>query len=561
MFEARPIRFLRNLGRSREIATVLLNHGFADVVERLRLLRYFQWWWRLVLRRRQPANPPASRAQRIRMALEELGPTFIKFGQVGSTRPDLLPPDVIAELVKLQERVPGFPPEDALQQFSEEIGCTVQEAFAEFQETPLASGSLGQVHKATLKNGSVVAVKIRRPGVVNEIERDLSLLLELATLAEKYLPELEAFDPVGLVNQFARTIRRELNFSREARTLDEFRRLFRNDATLMVPGVYWNLTTEGVLTMDFVDGLSINDHQALLAHAIAPQQIAANGAKIFMKQVFELGLFHGDPHPGNIRVLPNGVICLLDYGMTGRLDDEKREQLIDLLVSVSRQDVRSVVRLVETIGQPFREIDYPLLQSDVRDFVETYYGVSLERISIGNMLTDFVNVLAIHGIRFPSDMMLLIRALVTLEGVGRDLDPHFNLAEHLAPYVQQLVRERYNPRKMISRFLDDAQTMASVLRAADSTGRDAGKAQPRRSADQNGASQSGPHDHRNRPLRKPGCDRAGLGCINCGFVVDHPHRFGSLVDQRPGLCALQLFGAVAYLRNLPQRIAVSRRRD
>lgn len=399
------------------------------------------------------------------MALEDLGPTFIKFGQVGSTRPDLIPADVIAELTKLQEQVPSFPPEKAVRQFAEEVGRTVQEAFAEFDETPLASGSLGQVHRATLRDGTPVAVKIRRPKVVAEIERDLSLLMELATLARKYLPEMEVFDPVGLVQQFARSVRRELNFTREGRTLDEFRRLFRNDATLFVPGVYWEFTAEGVLTMDFVDGLSVSDHARMMSHGISPADVAANGARIFMKQIFENGLFHGDPHPGNIRILPDGVLCLIDYGMIGRLDEEKREQLIDLLVAIARQDVRCVVRLVLKIGKPFHEIDYPLLQSDVRDFVETYYGVSLERINVGNMLTDFVNVLSIHGIRYPADLMLLIRALVTLEGVGRELDPHFNLAEHLAPYVQRLVRERYNPAKLMGRFIDEARSLTEIMHA------------------------------------------------------------------------------------------------
>ncbi len=472
MIEAGPFRLLRNirlirghLGRVREIVTVLLNHGFAEDVDRLRLMRYFNWWRRVFRRRRPAPKPLAPRAQRIREALEELGPTFIKFGQVGSTRPDLLPADLIAELTRLQERVPSFPSEEAMRQFEEQIGRSVDDAFADFDELPLASGSLGQVHRATLRDGSQVAVKIRRPGVVSDIERDLSLLSELAHLAQKHIPEVEFVDPVGLVEQFSRTIRREVNFSREARTIDNFRRLFRNDATLFVPAVHWDFTNEAVLTMEFIDALGVGDQQALRAHGICPEQIAANGAHIFMKQVFELGFFHGDPHPGNIRVLPDGVVCLLDYGMTGRLDDEKREQLIDLFVSVSRQDVRNVVRLVETIGQPFKEIDEALLQSDVRDFVETYYDVSFERLNVGNMLTDFVKVLAIHSIRLPADLMLLIRVLVTLEGVGRDLDPRFNLAEHLAPYVQQLVRDRYNPREIVSRFLEDAREMAGVLHA------------------------------------------------------------------------------------------------
>jgi ubiquinone biosynthesis protein len=457
-----PLKFFRNLGRTREIVTVLLNHGFGDVVERLRLMRYLRWWRRVILRRPEPA-PRLTMAQRIRMALEELGPTFIKFGQIVSTRPDLVPAPIIAELEKLQEHVPPFPGSEAVRILETEFGRPVSELFARFETTPVAAGSLGQVHRAVHLDGRALAVKIRRPNVVRDVERDLSLMTELAILIERHLPEAEIFDPVGLVNQFARSIRRELNFAREGRTIDEFRRLFRNDATLFVPAVCWEATSEAVVTLEFIEGLKITDREALLAAGMSPAEVAANGARIFMKMAFEFGFFHGDPHPGNIRILRNGVIGLIDYGMVGRLEDEKREQLADLFLAVHQGNVRGCVEQVLVIGKPFRPVDRPLLMSDVRDFVESFYGVPLEKINVRQLLTDFVSILSEHGIRYPADLMLLIRAIITLEGVASELYPEFNLATHLAPFVHQLVRERYHPQRMAGRFLSETRTLLRVL--------------------------------------------------------------------------------------------------
>jgi ubiquinone biosynthesis protein len=309
-----------------------------------------------------------------------------------------------------------------------------------------------------------VAVKIRRPNVVREVERDLSLMAELALLVERHIPEADVFDPVGLVNHFARTIRRELNFAREGRTIEEFARLFRNDATLAVPEVSWDLTTEAVLTMDFVDGCRIDDHEALMALGLDPAALASRGARIFMKMAFEIGMFHGDPHPGNIRVLPDGTVCLLDFGMVGVLEDDKRELLVDLFLAITHRNLSRTVELIQVIGQPFRPIDAPLLRADVRDFIENYYGVPLERLKLGRMLSDFVAVLLNHGIRCPADLMLLVRCLVTLEGVGRDLDPSFNLATELAPFMERVVSERYNPRRMIERVTDETRLLAGLAR-------------------------------------------------------------------------------------------------
>jgi len=444
----------------RQIVSVLLNHGFGDLVERLHLGGYVRWSRRVLFKRRD-SQQPLSLAQRIRLALEELGPTFIKFGQVVSTRPDLVPDDILTELKLLRENVPPFSSEVAIARVESSLGRSVSSAFAEFTEEPLAAGSLAQVHRARHLNGNQLAVKILRPGITADIERDISLMQELAILIERYIPEAQVFDPIGLVGHFARAIRRELNLTREGRTLDEFQRLFRNDATLIVPAVYRELSSDTVLTMDFIDGHSVDSPEQLSRLGIDCSALAANGARIFLKQAFELGIFHGDPHPGNIRVLPNGALCLLDYGMVGHLDEKTRDSLIDLLVAIVRRDADAAVEVVEEIGQPFSEIDRPLLRVEIRDFIDTYYGVELSRLDIGHLLGDFVTILISHGIRCPGDLMLLIRALITLEGVGHTLDPQFNFAEVLQPFVKSAVRQRYSPTRIAGDIIDDVKALAA----------------------------------------------------------------------------------------------------
>jgi ubiquinone biosynthesis protein len=458
--EPRPIRFLRNLGRMRQIVSVLLAYGFGDLVDRLHLRSYVRLGQRLLRRRSEPVKP-LSRAQRARLSLEELGPTFVKFGQVLSTRPDLIPSDFVEELKELRENVPPFSGELAVQLITEAIGGDVDQ-IQDISAEPIAAGSLAQVHTAVHSDGTKLAIKILRPGIRTEIETDLDLMHEFATLLHRYVPEFRVIDPVGLVRHFERVIRRELNLIREARTVEEFSRLFRDDATLKVPRVYTDLSSDSVLVMEFVDGIRVDDAEELAAYGISPRNIATNGARIFLKQAFEFGVFHGDPHPGNLRILPDGSICLLDYGMIGMLDEQTRDLLIDLLMSIAKRDVAKAVSLVQKVGQPHDSLDVALLNADVRDFIESYYGIELGQLNLGNMLNDFVRILTTHGMSCPGDLMLLIRALVTLDGVGRSLDPDFNLAAILRPFVEAAVRRRYDPRRITSALFNELRTLAGV---------------------------------------------------------------------------------------------------
>lgn len=461
--DARPLRIIRNIGRMGHIASVLLNHGFGDIVERLQLGAYLRWGQRVILRRRHVASP-LSRAQRIRLALEELGPTFIKFGQVLSTRPDIIPADVLRELKELRENVPYFDSEVACRIIAQELGRPVEQLFQTFDRSPAGGGSLAQVHRARAHNGREVAVKIMRPGASEDVERDLDLMAEFAVLLVRYLPESEAFDPIGLVNHFARTIHREMDLTREARTLIQFQRLFRDDASLYVPQVLCELSTRNVLTMEFVTGLRVDNAATLQAAGLDPNAIALNGARIFLKQAFQLGVFHSDPHPGNIRVMPDGSLCLLDYGMIGILDEDLRDLLVDLLQAVVTRDLSNAVRLIRSLSPSKRDIDAPLLKADIRDFIDTYYGLTLNEIDVGNLLSDFVRIITSHGIRCPGDLLLLTRALVTLEGVGKSLSPTFNVAEVLQPFLEELVRRKYSPRRIAGQVVQETTDLFNLCR-------------------------------------------------------------------------------------------------
>jgi ubiquinone biosynthesis protein len=460
---AAPAHPVRQLRRYREIIGVLVKYGFGDVVDRLGLPRYRTLGRRLLFRSDRPVVPRLTRAERLRLALEELGPTFIKFGQTLSTRADLLPPDLVTEFSRLLDEVPPFSAVDAQATIEAELGKPLHQVFQEFDPAPLAAASIAQVHRATLTGGERVAVKVRRPGIGPVIENDLAILNHLAHLAERHLSGAELYNPPALVNRFARAIRLEQNLAREGRLIGRFARNFAGDPTVYFPKVFWPQTTPAVLTLEFVDGVKLSEIRRVTDGRFDPRIIARRGAEALLRQMLQHGLFHADPHPGNVLVRPGNVLCMLDFGNVGRLDREMRDWLVDVLHAVVRHDAAALADLVLAIGGSPGSTSGAELRQDLEDMLDSYSEAALEELQVGPLLYQVVEAMARHRLRFPAELMLFVKAVVTVEGVGRQLDPTFRMIDHAAPVVQALVRERLSPSSVAARVAQTGRESLQVL--------------------------------------------------------------------------------------------------
>ena len=458
-------RNIRSLKRYRQVLGTLIKYGFGHIVEQLNIDYYLELGKRVVsLGTASRELERLTQAARFRLVLEELGPTFIKLGQLLSTRSDIVSADILQELQKLQDNIPAVPTDQIMAQIHRELGYPVEELFATFEEIPLATASIAQVHRGTLKSGEQIVCKVRRPNIEAIIETDTDIMMGMAYLIEKHLPSGEMYNPVGLVKEFRRSIQRELDFSREGRTTERFATNFTDEETIHIPEVYWDLTGQTVLTLEYVSGIKISHHDELKKAGLDLQIIAKNGADNFLKQVFIYGLFHADPHPGNIHVLPGNVICIFDFGMVGRLDEDLKLHLTELLLCVLHRDVDRLIMQLLYSGELHDESNLRELKRDLTEFIDDYYDILLQDLKVGKLLIDFVEILTEYQIKFPPNLLLLSRALFVMEGLGKQLDPDFNMVEQIKPFAEQIIKDRYSPSSI-------AKESAQVLQSYHALGK------------------------------------------------------------------------------------------
>lgn len=459
-------RTYRHVNRYRQILTVLIKYGFGELVEQLRIAQYLEIGYKLVARQQRAQVESLTTAQRVRMALEELGPTFIKLGQVLSTRPDLVPPDYIAEFTRLQQHVPPFPVAQARQIIEEELGRPVDAVYERFDGEPLAAASIGQVHRAALLGGEEVVVKVQRPGIESVIEVDLEILLHLAMLGEKHIEEWRLHRPSRIVEEFGRVIERELDFRTEAAHLERFAGQFLDDPTVYVPKVIHAASARRVLTLEYVDVIPATDVEALRAAGLDPKVIARRGTDLTLKQLFVHGFFHADPHPGNVFVLPDNVICLLDFGMMGRLDRYGRESFADLVYAVAQRDAAhaaaALLRL--TTHDEEDEPDPRAIEADLTQFIDLNIPGRLAELDFGKLMHELLALTRRHRLSIPPDLVTMLKAAATAERLVTRLDPELNVIAVAEPYLRRLKLDRLRPGRLWREVLDSGGEFLQLVR-------------------------------------------------------------------------------------------------
>lgn len=444
---------IQHLDRYRVIGETLARHGLGVLLGASGIERYIPFHRQLA--RYTHRSESYSTAQHVRLALEELGPTFVKLGQVLSTRPELLPPAYVNELALLQDSLSPVPESVIREVLENELGGPVESLFEAFDLTPLASASIGQAHAATLLDGTDVVVKVRRPGAVEQIEVDLEILQNLAAQAARRWLEAADYDLPGLAEEFARTLRGELDYLAEGRNAERFAENFADDPGVRIPKVFWETTTTRVLTLERLDGYKVSDLAALDAAGIDRPALAAHATRVVAQMIFDDGFFHADPHPGNMFIEADGRIGLIDFGMVGVVDAELRERLGVLLVALARKDPHRIAAALARLSTSQTPVNLRELSADLVPVVELYDGVPLADISVGKMIRELLSVLRRRHLQLPREFSLVLKMVIMTEGMGVSLDPDFQLEEVLGPYAQRLVTNRYSLASL-RRHLTDA---------------------------------------------------------------------------------------------------------
>jgi ubiquinone biosynthesis protein len=471
-------RHYRDIPRVRQILMVASRHGFGHLIEQTGLQRFVSFGRRIVsFRRPRSLAHPLGTPERLRLLFEELGPTFIKLGQVLACRPDLLPIEYATELTKLTDAVAPFPVDEAKKTIEHDLGASVGTHFPAFDPHPIAAASIAQVHRASLPDGREVMVKVQRPHIDLIIDRDTSILRGIASLLDTHVQELKPYNLPGIVDEFARTINRELDFFIEASNAIRLRRNFSGHDALYVPEVFADLSSKRVLVLERIDGVRIDDLAGICRMGLEPRDIAMKGAAAFFKMVLQDGFFHADPHPGNIFVLADGRLGLVDFGIMGRVTEENMDHFANVLVALAEHDYDALAGQYLNLGFASEErVDVDLfrreLREDLAELLEPYYGMTIRQIDFGTYIDRVTQILHRHQLRIPQNLYLMDKALLTLEGILKQLDPGFDYFASAMPYVEELVRRRKNPlrrlraaQKRLNDFADTATSLPRQVRS------------------------------------------------------------------------------------------------
>lgn len=452
------------INRYREIAKQISKSGFGYIIEEIGLDKVISLPRRLLLRQGNEEVLEKTYAERIRLFIESMGTTFIKLGQIASTRGDLLPPELIKELEKLQSHVAPFPAEVARSTIEESLGASIDEIFMIFDDEPVGSASIGQVHRAILHSGEDVAVKVQRPNIEGTVRTDLEILRHLANLLEANLEWAKNYQVTDMIDEFSFALLNELDYTIEARNVERIGKTHANDPNVKIPNIFWDYTTKNVMVMDFIKGIPVNHFDTLDELNIDRSKLAETLAKAIFKQIFEDGYFHGDPHPGNVSVLEDGTLVFLDFGMIGRLTSDLKTNFGSLLISLMKKDASGVVKAIVKMGVVPADVSMKQLNREAEIMRDKYYDVPLSKLNFSDAVNDLFIISNKYKIRLPQDFTILAKTLLTLEGVVSKLDPDFSIMDVAEPFGKSLLFDRYNPKNVIENQIDDAQQIASELR-------------------------------------------------------------------------------------------------
>jgi len=439
----------RDLGRLHNIASVLIRYGMGELVRRLGMGRFLEQAGKILHWKESIDLNDMTAPQRMRLVLQELGPTFVKLGQIMATRVDLFPPEWIDEFEKLQDEVPAVPFDELHAQLMEDLGEPPEEVFPQLEKEALAAASIAQVHRAELTDGSQVVLKIRRPGIEKTIRSDLSLLARFAKIAEAEMPEIRRYHPVDMVRQFSRSLRRELDLENESGAAERVAANFAAQTDIVIPKIYWQWTSKRLNVQQYIDGIPAHDFEAIEAAGLDRPLLARRGVNAMLQMTLIDGFFHADPHQGNLFYLPENCIAFIDFGMTGSLSQLRREQVADMLYGLMMRETDNIVDVLQDWSGGVMSIDTDHLNEELEAFLDSYHGLALKQLDFAAMLGDLMALFRDHQLNLPPDLSMLLKAFISLDGLGRKLDPDFNIVAEITPYLQRVIMKRYLPSSLL----------------------------------------------------------------------------------------------------------------